>query len=155
MKRAVFILIAILLSVSAKAQNAIPQANCSQAERELSRGPFQSWQGAYSYFERFRGLCSDGAQGEALDAYKTRLLDRRWSTLSELKRLGTQNPAFLDWVLLGVFYNPEEVEIKGSNTACRLLRRLRTCSPENKPLCERLATRVGPNPEYLQACPSK
>lgn len=127
--------------------------DCSRAEKELNRGPFKSWQHAYAYFKRYSGLCSDGAQAEVLSAYKTRILDRQWSRLAELKRIGTQDPAFLKWVLLGVFYDPEEVEINQSNTACRLLKRLKTCAPENRRLCEQLAQRVGPSREYVQACP--
>lgn len=153
MKRALLASIAIFLSFGAFAQNSNQQVDCTRAERQLDLGPFKSWNQAHTYFKRYKGLCSDGAQAERLSAYKTRLLDREWSKLYELKRLATQDPAFLEWVLLGVFYDPEVVEINKSNTACRLLKRLRTCSFENRELCERLAQRVGPSREYVQACP--
>jgi len=153
MKRALLAFIAISLSFGAWGQDASPRVDCERAEKELDRGPFKSWQQAYAYFRRYKGFCSDGAQAEGLSAYKTRLLDREWSKLDELMRLGSKDPAFLEWVLLGVFYDPEDIEINQSNTACRLLKRMRTCSPENRQLCERLAQRVGPSREYAQACP--
>ena len=153
MKRAFLATLATILSFTASAQGPTPPVDCARAERELDRGPFKSWHQAYAYFKRYKGLCSDGAQAEGLSAYKTRLLDRDRSRLKELKRLGAQDPAFLEWVLLGVFYDPEDVEINQSNTACRLLKRLKACSPENRQLCEQLAQRVGPSREYVQACP--
>ncbi|UDF34155.1 UNVERIFIED_ORG: hypothetical protein LHJ69_16365 [Shinella sp. XGS7] len=153
MKHALLVFVAILVSFGAWAQNSNPRVDCARAEKELDRGPFRSWQQVYAYFKRYKGLCSDGAQAEALSAYMTRLLDREWSRLEELKRLGSKDPAFLDWVLLGVFYDPEDIDINPSNTACRLLERMKDCSPENRHLCEQLAQRVGPNREYVQACP--
>ena len=150
MKRLVALVLFTLTSV-ASAQSTTP-VDCSRAERVLNARPFGSWQDAYNYYKRFRGRCSDGALAENLSAHFTQLLSERWSRLPELQTLARRDPAFLEWVLLGVYYNPEETEVNASNTACRLLRRLQSCRPSERALCERLATRVGPNREYAAAC---
>src|SRR5688500_16793556 len=84
--------------------------DCSRAEQILDARPFDTWHEAYTYYKPFRGRCSDGALAEGLSAHFTRLLSKRWSRLSELQDLASKDPAFLDWVLLGVYYNPEETE---------------------------------------------
>jgi hypothetical protein len=140
----------LLATVPAGTANA-KDVDCSAAERSL-RKPFACWDEAHSYYERFRGVCSDGALSEALSGQFTQLLSKRWDQLPELQRLSSGDPAFLEWVLLGVYYDPEEIEINASNTACRLLKRLQACQSTQKALCERLSTRVGPNLEYVRAC---
>ncbi len=129
-----------------------PKLGCAQAEKVLSTKAFVTWQDAYAYYKRFSGLCSDGALAEALGAQFTQLLSKHWSHLPELRELGSKDPPFVEWVLLSVFYDPEETEINASNTACRLVKRLQSCQPAERALCLRLSERVGPSREYIRAC---
>jgi hypothetical protein len=144
---AVALFLALELAGTANAK----EVDCSAAERSLGT-PFASWGEANSHYERFRGRCSDGALSEALSGQFTQLLSKRWDQLPELQRLGSRDPEFLEWVLLGVYDDPEEVEVNASNTACRLLKRLQACQLRQRVLCERLSTRVGPSREYVRAC---
>jgi hypothetical protein len=138
-------------AMSAASASIAKAADCSEAERSLTK-PFASWREAHGYYERFSGKCSDGALAEALSAQFTQLLSKRWERLTELEQLAYSDPKFLEWVLLGIYYDPDEVEINTSSTACRILNRLQSCQPSQKSLCARLSTRVGPNLEYIRAC---
>jgi hypothetical protein len=143
--------LALLWAVSPVLAEEAKPVDCARAEQLLAK-PFSSWNDAYAYYKKFHGLCSDGALAESLSARFTRLLSNRWSRMPELNRLAHSDPAFLEWVLLGVYYNPEETEVNASNTACRLLKRLQSCRAAEKVLCGRLATRVGPSRQYVAAC---
>jgi hypothetical protein len=149
--KALFVAATFLLAIAFAGAASAKEVDCSAAERSLAK-PFSSWREAHSYYERFDGGCSDGDLAEALGVQFTQLLSNRWEHLPELEQLASREPAFLEWVLLGVYYDPEEVEINASNTACRLLKRLQSCQLSQRALCERLATRVGPSREYIQAC---
>lgn len=141
----------LFVATSAASANNAGALDCSAAERLLAE-PFTSWHEAHAYYERFHGSCSDGALAETLSSQFTQLLSRRWERLSELEQLASSDPKFLDWVLLGVYYDPEEVEVNTSNSACRLIKRLQSCKASQKALCQRLSARVGPNHEYIRAC---
>jgi hypothetical protein len=152
MNRKPMLAVLLLASAIANAQMAGGGMDCRKAERTLGK-PFGSWSQAYTYYKDFGGNCSDGALAELLSGYKTRLLDRHWSQLGQLRRLTEQDPSFLNWVLLSTFDDPEDVDINSMNTTCRLLRRLKTCPLREAALCSHLAERVGPSREYIKSCP--
>ncbi|MBQ0935255.1 hypothetical protein [Ideonella paludis] len=129
--------------------------DCAAAERELWHKRFSNWEASHSYFKEYRGHCSDGALAEAISSIHTQLLLQDQRGVERLAGLAEQDPDYLKWVLQGVFYNPEETSVNGVNSACRLLIRLRACSPKHRLLCGKLAERVGPNPEYTAACPGR
>jgi hypothetical protein len=153
MKRTLVQALLLLPIAVAMAQVSDGGMDCRKAEKMLDK-PFTSWNQAYGYYKRFHGYCSDGALAELLSGYKTRLLDKRWSQVGQLRELTERDPAFLNWVLLSTFEDPEDVDINSKNTACRLFNRLKTCTPRNSALCSRLAERVGPSREYVRSCPA-
>ena len=145
-------LLATVIALATAASCPAHAGSCSEADKQLSKRQFATWNDSYEYFVRYKGGCSDAALGEALSSQHTQLLDKTAPKLGTLKRLVAQNPAYLNWLLLGVFYNPEETEVNAKNTACRILKRLFSCVPAEKELCAKLATRVGPSLEYVQGC---
>lgn len=148
------LLLAFLCCWLGPAAPAVAQ-DCTQAELVLWDKRFSSWEASHEYFKRYRGRCSDGVLAEALSSIHTGLLIKDRRGIEKLARLAAQDPDYLNWVLLGVFYNPEEVKVNSSNTACRLLIQLRSCPSKHRSLCGKLAARVGPSPEYVAACPAR
>jgi hypothetical protein len=145
------LLVSLIVATSLGSCSSAKNVDCLAAERSLEN-PFNSWHDAHAYYERYRGRCADGALGEGLSMQFTQLLSKRWERLPELQQLANSDPQFLEWVLLGVYYDPEETESNASSAACGLVRRLRSCQPSEKSLCERLIERVGPNNEYIRGC---
>lgn len=126
--------------------------DCKPAEAQLEARPFKRWNDSYAYYRRYQGRCADGALREALDWRHTQLLARTAPKLDALRAISGMDPGYETWLLLGVFYDPEESDAAGPKTACGLLDRLQRCQPRNRAMCAKLASRVGPSPGYTRTC---
>ena len=144
--------VAVASAVVVALTGQVAASTCDDAEKWLAGKPFRSWNDSHSYYKRFRGQCSDGALLEALSAQHTALLANARVGLRNLKVAAAKEPAYLEWVVLGVFYNPEESDRDPNNTACRVVRRLASCEPDTRALCAKLSDRVGPSAEYMNTC---
>ncbi len=95
--------------------------DCAGADRMLHFNPLQGWNDSYTHFVVFHAHCPGAALSHALSAQHTRLLDDTHPNLNGLREVIARDSVYLSWLLLGVFYNPQDLHLGAASTSCRLV----------------------------------